>query len=150
MVFDMVRRYLTYRGYDVTYVTNFTDVDDKIITRANETGEDPVEMADFFAEKYLEHLADLNVQPADIYPRVSEEINNIIQVIQDLGERGYAYEQGGDVYFRVEADDDSLPCRESCRRVAPGHVRGIHVDVVSSQSQVARDARCTAGAEDPQ
>jgi cysteinyl-tRNA synthetase len=61
VVFDMVRRYLIYRGYDVTYVTNFTDVDDKIIARANETGEDPVEMANFFAEKYLEHLADLNV-----------------------------------------------------------------------------------------
>ena len=106
VVFDMVRRYLTYRGYNVTYVTNFTDVDDKIIKRANETGEDPVEMADFFAEKYLEHLADLNVLEADIYPRVSEEISNIIQVIQDLGEGGYAYEVEGDVFFRVTADDD--------------------------------------------
>ncbi len=106
VVFDMVRRYLIYRGYEVTYVTNFTDVDDKIIARANETGEDPVEMANFFAEKYLEHLADLNVMEADIYPRVSQEISNIIQVIQDLGEDGYAYEVGGDVYFRVSADDD--------------------------------------------
>jgi cysteinyl-tRNA synthetase len=106
VVFDMVRRYLVYRGYDVTYVTNFTDVDDKIIARANENGEDPVEMANFFAEKYLEHLADLNVMEADIYPRVSNEIFNIIQVIQDLGESGYAYDVDGDVYFRVVADDD--------------------------------------------
>ena len=106
VVFDMVRRYLIYRGYDVTYVTNFTDVDDKIIARANQTGEDPVEMANFFAEKYLEHLADLNVMRADLYPRVSEEIGNIIDVIRELGEAGYAYEVDGDVYFRVDADDD--------------------------------------------
>ena len=106
VVFDMVRRYLIYRGYDVTYVTNFTDVDDKIIARSNQTGEDPVEMANFFAEKYLEHLADLNVMRADLYPRVSEEIGNIIDVIRELGEAGYAYEVDGDVYFRVGADDD--------------------------------------------
>ena len=106
IVFDMVRRYLIFSGYEVTYVTNFTDVDDKIIRRANESGQDPVEMANFFAEKYLKHLADLQVLPADIYPRVSQEMPEIIQTIQELGERGYAYEVDGDVYFRVEKDDD--------------------------------------------
>lgn len=106
IVFDMVRRYLQYRGYKVTYVTNFTDVDDKIINRANDVGRDPFELANFFAEKYLEHLADLNVMPADEYPKVTKEIPNIIRVISDLGEAGYAYEGEGSVYFRVDRDDD--------------------------------------------
>jgi cysteinyl-tRNA synthetase len=106
IVFDMVRRYLIYKGYDVHYVTNFTDVDDKIIKRANETGEDPMELANHYANKYLEHLAQLNVMPADEYPRVSREINEIIHVIQGLDEKGYAYAVDGDVYFRVLADED--------------------------------------------
>jgi cysteinyl-tRNA synthetase len=106
IVFDMVRRYLQFRGYEVYYVTNFTDVDDKIINRANQIGEDPFELADRYAQKYLTHLADLNVLPADEYPRVTNEITNIIEVIQNLGESGYAYEVDGSVYFRVERDDD--------------------------------------------
>jgi cysteinyl-tRNA synthetase len=106
VVFDMVRRYLTYRGYKVTYATNFTDVDDKIIRRANETGQDPIEMANAYAEKYLRHLDDLNVRPADLYPKVSESIDKIVQVITDLGEGGHAYPLDGDVYFRVMSDED--------------------------------------------
>ena len=106
VVFDMVRRYLVYRGYDVQYVTNFTDVDDKIIRRANEIGQDPVAMANGYAEEYLRQLDALNVMPADIYPRVSAEMDEIIHFIQDLGEAGYAYEINGDVYFRVTKDDD--------------------------------------------
>ncbi len=106
IVFDMVRRYLIYKGYEVHYVTNFTDVDDKIIKRANETGEDPMELANHYANKYLEHLAQLNVMPADEYPRVSREIDEIIHVIQGLEEKGYAYPVDGDVYFRVLADKD--------------------------------------------
>src|SRR5688572_15322214 len=65
VVFDMVRRYLIYRGYDVRYATNFTDVDDKIIRRANQTGQDPIALANHYAEDYLRHLGDLNVLPAD-------------------------------------------------------------------------------------
>ena len=106
IVFDMVRRYLAYRGLRVTYVTNFTDVDDKIIRRANETGQDPIEMANTYAQKYLRHLADLNVQPADIYPKVSETMAQIIRVIQELGEGRHAYALDGDVYFRVLSDPD--------------------------------------------
>ena len=106
IVFDMVRRYLMYRGYDVHYVTNFTDVDDKIIRRANETGQDPIEMANFYAKKYLRHLDDLNVLPADEYPRVSSEMPEIIRIIQELGENEYAYPINGDVYFRVAKDND--------------------------------------------
>ena len=106
MVFDVVHRYLEYRGYQVKYASNFTDVDDKIIARANESGQEPSELAAHYTEKYLEHLADLNVLPADIYPKVSTEMGNIIQLIEDLGESGYAYEVDGDVYFRVQNDDD--------------------------------------------
>ncbi len=106
IVFDMVRRYLIYKGYDVRYATNFTDVDDKIIRRANETKQDPIQMANFYSEEYLRHLRDLNVLPADIYPKVSEEMGEIIKVIQGLGEEGYAYPIDGDVYFRVTKDAD--------------------------------------------
>jgi cysteinyl-tRNA synthetase len=106
IVFDMIRRYLIYRGYQVRYATNFTDVDDKIIRRANETGQDPIQMANHFANKYLHHLGDLNVMPADIYPKVSETMPQIIEFIQGLGEAGYAYELEGDVYFRVNKDSD--------------------------------------------
>lgn len=106
VVFDMVRRYLAWRGYHVTYVTNFTDVDDKIIRRANEQGRDPLELANSYAQKYLRHLNDLNVQPADVYPKVSETMDEIIRVITDLGEGGHAYPLDGDVYFRVASDAD--------------------------------------------
>jgi cysteinyl-tRNA synthetase len=106
IVFDMVRRYLIYRGYEVRYATNFTDVDDKIIRRANESGQDPIQLANHFATEYLRHLHDLNVMEADIYPRVSETMPAIIEFIQGLGEAGFAYELEGDVYFRVTKDED--------------------------------------------
>ncbi|MEZ4555323.1 MAG: class I tRNA ligase family protein [Caldilineaceae bacterium] len=129
IVFDMVRRYLTFRGYEVTYVTNFTDVDDKIIRRANETGADPVELANHYAEKYLEHLADLNVLPADVYPRVSQEISEIIAMIQGLGESGFAYELDGDVYFRVREDADY------------GKLSRRELDLAKSGTRIEEDVR---------
>ncbi len=106
IVFDMVRRYLIYRGYSVKYATNFTDVDDKIIRRANETGQDPVAMANFFSQEYLRHLQDVNVMKADVYPKVSETIPQIVSFIQGLIDTDYAYELNGDVYFRVTKDKD--------------------------------------------
>lgn len=106
IIFDMVHRYLEYRGYQVEYAMNFTDVDDKIIRRANETGQDPMDVGAHYAEKYLRHLRDLNVLPADLYPRVTTEMPNIISLIQELEEQGYAYAIDGDVYFRVQRDDD--------------------------------------------
>jgi cysteinyl-tRNA synthetase len=106
IVFDMVRRYLIYRGFKVTYATNFTDVDDKIIRRANETGQDPIAMAAAYAADYLRHLDDLNVLSADIYPRVSGTMDSIIQLIQGLLDKEYAYELNGDVYFRVLKDEN--------------------------------------------
>jgi cysteinyl-tRNA synthetase len=106
VVFDMIRRYLSYAGYQVHYVSNFTDVDDKIINRANDLGQDPIKLAEHYTRKYLTHLADLNVLPADHYPKVSEEIDEIVEVIQGLVAKKFAYEADGSVYFRVAQDED--------------------------------------------
>jgi cysteinyl-tRNA synthetase len=106
IIFDMVHRYLEYRGYEVEYVMNFTDVDDKIIRRASETGRDPIELSAHYAQKYLQHMQDLNILPPDLHPRVSTEMPHIISLIQELVEQGYAYGVDGDVYFRVLRDDD--------------------------------------------
>ncbi len=129
IVFDMVRRYLQFRGYEVYYVTNFTDVDDKIINRAAQVGEDPFELANRYAEKYLTHLGDLNVLPADEYPRVTNEIDQIVSVIRSLGESGYAYEMDGSVYFRVDQDADY------------GKLSGRSTEESMSGTRVASDER---------
>ncbi len=106
LVFDVVRRYLTYRGYDVQYVMNFTDVDDKIIDRAKRLGVDPIMLAQKYIEEYQQNLKDLNVLPATIHPRATDEIDQIIEMVKDLLEKGAAYEVDGDVYFRVESDKE--------------------------------------------
>jgi cysteinyl-tRNA synthetase len=106
MVFDIVRRYLQYRGYDVAHAMNYTDVDDKIIQRANHEGLDPHELAESYIQEYDQHLKDLNILPATIFPRATEEIPAIIDMVARLMEEDYAYEAGGDVYFRVEKKDD--------------------------------------------
>jgi len=106
IVFDIIRRYLEYRGYQVKHVMNFTDVDDKIIRRANDLGTDPFELAESYVKKYAEHLADLNVLPAHVTPRVTQEIDNIITITQELIHKEYAYPVEGDVYFRVAEDED--------------------------------------------
>jgi cysteinyl-tRNA synthetase len=106
MVFDIIRRYLIYRDYDVVHVMNYTDVDDKIIRRANQLGIEPFALAEMYIDEFMFHLKDLNVLPATIYPRATQEINQIIQMISNLGEEGYAYAVDGDVYFRVTRDPD--------------------------------------------
>lgn len=130
IVFDMIRRYLEYLGYAVTYVTNFTDVDDKIIDRARATGQDPFALAERYTQRYLAHLQELNVKAADEYTRVTTEMPRIIADIQELGAAGYAYERNGSVYFRVRNDDDygklSQRKREEARtgaRVEAGDVK---------------------------
>ncbi|MGZ4110843.1 MAG: cysteine--tRNA ligase [Tumebacillaceae bacterium] len=99
LVFDTIRRYLQYRGYDVTYVQNFTDDDDKIITRAHEEGLTPQEVADKYVEAYFTDADAIGIQRADIHPRVTEVIPEIVAMIQGLIETGNAYESQGDVYF---------------------------------------------------
>jgi cysteinyl-tRNA synthetase len=106
IVFDIIRRYLEYRGYAVRHIVNFTDVDDKIINRALSLGRDPVELASAYVDEFHEDLAALHVKPATAYPRVTETIPEIIQFILGLLENDHAYVAGGDVYFRVSADAD--------------------------------------------
>ncbi len=100
IVFDVIRRYLEHRGYHVRMAKNFTDVDDKIINRANQLGVDPVTLAGNYADAFLEELDLLNVKPAEISPRVSGEIPEIITMIQGLINKGHAYAASGDVYYR--------------------------------------------------
>ena len=104
IVFDIVRRYLEYRGYQVRHAMNYTDVDDKIINRANQLGMEPVKLAEIYIDEFTRHLEDLHVLPATVYPRATHEIPYIIKLITKLDEEGYAYEVDGDVYFRVSKD----------------------------------------------
>lgn len=106
IIFDIVRRYLEYRGYRVKHVMNYTDVDDKIIQRANQEGEEPIRLAERYIHEFAEHVEQLNILPATIYPRATTEMNTIIDMISGLVEKGYAYPVEGDVYFRVEKDSD--------------------------------------------
>src|SRR5512137_2556359 len=107
LVFDIIRRYLEYKKYTVKHVMNFTDVDDKIINRANQTGEDPFKLAERYINDYRQNLADLNILPATANPRATQTMPEIIQMIRELGEAGYAYAPcNGDVYFRVTKDED--------------------------------------------
>jgi cysteinyl-tRNA synthetase len=106
MVFDIIRRYLEYRGYQVRHVMNFTDVDDKIIKRANEKGVNPFDLAEHYIHEFRQNLDDLNIHQATVNPRATQEMQQIIAMIQGLIEKGYAYESGGDVYFRVQRDPD--------------------------------------------
>jgi cysteinyl-tRNA synthetase len=101
IIFDVIRRYLRFRGYKVKYVQNVTDIDDKIIDRANKLGIAPAELAQKYTDGYFEDMDALNIEQADIYPRATEEIPKIIEVIRGLIDKGYAYPAGGSVYFRV-------------------------------------------------
>ena len=100
-VFDVLRRFLKYIGYDVKFVQNFTDVDDKIIKRANEEGVEASEISEKYIKEYLTDLRGLNALEADISPKVTESMDIIIDLIKTLVNKGYAYETGGDVYFRT-------------------------------------------------
>lgn len=99
--FDVLRRYLKYRGYNVKYVQNFTDVDDKIIKKANEEGVSASEISERYIEEYKKDAKGLNVMEADVHPKVTENMDIIIDIIKVLVEKGYAYAKNGDVYFRT-------------------------------------------------
>jgi len=106
IVFDVIHRFLEYRGNRVTHVMNFTDVDDRIIQRAQNEGIEPTALAGRYIDEFLGHLRDLNVLPASLYPRATEEIAEIQKMIAGLIEKGMAYPLDGDVYFRVRSDPD--------------------------------------------
>lgn len=100
-VFDTLRRYFEYRGYEVTYIQNFTDVDDKIIKRSHEEGISPEEVAEKYIKEYFIDCDGLGIKRATVHPQVTDNIENIIVFVQDLIDKGYAYEAGGDVLFRT-------------------------------------------------
>lgn len=99
-VFDTLRRYLEYRGNEVTFVQNFTDIDDKIINKANEEGVAASEIADRYMAEYETDAKGLGIRPATIHPKATETIDTIIELVAELEKKGYAYENSGDVYFR--------------------------------------------------
>ena len=101
IVFDTVRRYFEYKGYDVNFVSNFTDVDDKIIKKAIEEGTSAEEVSKRFIEECKKDMAGMNVKPATTHPLATEEIDGMIEMIGQLIEKGYAYEKNGTVYFRT-------------------------------------------------
>ena len=135
VVFDTIRRYLKWRGFDVTYVQNFTDVDDKIIQRATEENISAEAVAEKYIAAYFEDALALNVLPADVYPRVTGHIPEIIAMIEEIIGHGHAYEAAGDVYFDVRSfpaygklsgrDIDEM---RSGARVLPGEVKRDPLD----------------------
>ena len=102
IVFDVLRRYMEYRGYEVTFVQNFTDIDDKMIRRANEEGITVKEVADKYIAEYYTDAKALGIRPATVHPRATEHMPQIINIIERLIEKGLAYESRGDVYYRVK------------------------------------------------
>ena len=101
-VFDVLRRYMEYRGLNVKFVQNFTDIDDKIINRANEEGCTFSEISEKYIKEFWTDTKGLNVREATVHPKATENIDEIIFIIKTLEEKGYAYQSGGDVYFRTK------------------------------------------------
>lgn len=135
VVFDTLRKYLIYRGYGVNFVQNFTDVDDKIINKAKEEGKTAQDVAETFIKEYFDDAKALNVSLADSHPKVSENINEIIDFVNTLIEKGYAYEADGDVYFKTKAFENygklsrqNLDDLELGARIAIGEVKRDPMD----------------------
>ena len=100
VVFDTLRRYMEYTGFRVTFVQNFTDVDDKIINRAKEEKMTAGEVSEKYIKEYFKDTAALNIKKATVHPKVTENMDEIIKLIEDLIHKNYAYEEEGDVYYR--------------------------------------------------
>ncbi len=135
VVFDTLRRYFKYRGYEVKFVQNFTDVDDKIINRAKEEGITAPEVSEKYIKEYFNDAEALNVMKADVHPKVSEHIPEIIEFVQTLIDKGYAYEADGDVYYSTRKFKDygklsgqNIDDLESGARIAIGEVKEDPLD----------------------
>ncbi len=135
VVFDTLRRYFKYRGYEVKFVQNFTDVDDKIINRAKEEGITAPEVSEKYIEEYFNDAGSLNVIKADVHPKVSEHISEIIEFVQTLIDKGYAYEADGDVYYSTrkfkgygKLSGQNIDDLESGARIAIGEVKKDPLD----------------------
>jgi len=137
VIFDVIRRYLKYRDYTVKYVQNVTDIDDKIIDRANSLGIPTRELAEKYTNSFFEDMKALNVDRPDIQPYATDEIPKMIEVVQGLVDKGYAYPAGGSVYFRVRSVPDygklshrSLDSMMSGARVEAGEEKEDPMDFV--------------------
>lgn len=137
VAFDTIRKYLEFRGYAVRYVSNFTDVDDKILRAARETGEEPRTLAERFIQAYHDDTGALNVVQADVHPTVTDNIDEIIAFNEALIERGYAYESGGDVYFKTREFESY------------GKLSGISVDELLAGASERLDEADSQLKEDP-
>lgn len=134
-VYDMLRRALQAHGLEVLHIQNVTDIDDKIINRANELGKDALALAREYSDEAQQEFKALNILPAHNYPRVTEHIEPIIEMVSTLVEKGYAYARGGDVYFDVSKDDDygklsgqKLEELEAGARIEPGEHKDDPLD----------------------
>ena len=136
ILFDVLRRYFEYRGYDVTFVQNFTDVDDKIIKRANEEGITSQEVAEKYIQEYFTDAQGLGVRPATIHPKATENMQQIIDMVQTLIDKGYAYPvENGDVYYRTlkfkgygKLSHQPIEDLQSGARIAVGEVKENPLD----------------------
>ena len=137
VAFDTIRKYLEFRGYAVRYVSNFTDVDDKILRAAREMGEEPRTLAERFIQAYHDDTGALNVAQADVHPTVTDNIDEIIAFNEALIERGYAYESGGDVYFKTREFESY------------GKLSGISVDELLAGASERLDEADSQLKEDP-
>lgn len=129
LTFDVVRKYLAFRGYDVTFVQNITDVDDKIINRAHEEGKTPEEIAAFYTDAFIENMHRFGIDDPDVRPRATQEIPEMIALVQRLIDRGHAYEIDGDVYFSVRSFD------------AYGELSNRNIDELVSGARIDVDER---------
>ncbi len=135
-VFDVLRRYMEYRGMKVTFVQNFTDIDDKIIRRANEEGSDYLTVSRKYIDEYRTDAQGLNVRPASVHPLATENIDEILSIVEDLVEKGFAYPtENGDVYFRMLKDTEygklshqPLEDLEAGARIATGEIKEDPMD----------------------
>ena len=146
VVFDTLRKYLQYRGYKVKFVQNFTDVDDKIINRAREEHLTAGEVSEKYIEEYYKDAAALNVTKADVHPKVSEHIPEIIKFVQTLIDKGYAYEVNGDVYFSTrkfngygKLSRQNIEDLESGARIAVGEIKEDPLDFALWKAQKEED-----------
>lgn len=134
-VFDVLRRFLEWQGYKVTFVQNFTDIDDKLIKKANEEGTTVPEVAERFIKEFWVDAKGMNIREASVHPRATENIPEIIGIIEKLIEKGFAYQSGGDVYFRAKKFDEygklshqPLEDLEAGARIATGEIKEDPMD----------------------
>lgn len=137
VAFDTIRRYFEYRGYEVNYVSNFTDVDDKIIQAAKELNKEAPEVAEKFIEAFFEDTTALGVRKATHHPRVMENIPEIIELIETLIEKDYAYESKGDVYYRTRKFNEY------------GHLSGITIEELQTGASERLEEEVTDKKEEP-